>query len=151
MVNKSIEQKINELVNDLKELKRIRNEEVRPPPRKNPTKSMREKIILKTDRKCHICGGDLDEKWHADHVLPHASGGQDTEDNFLGSCSVCNGVRWYFSPDEIKLILKFGRMAQAEIRNNSALGRAIAEKYFIEEQQREIRREKRKKSRNSPL
>ena len=150
MVNNSIEQKINELVNDLKELKRIRNEEVRPPARKNPTKSMREKIILKTGRKCHICGGDLDKEWHADHVLPHAAGGQDTVDNFLGSCSVCNGVRWYFSPNEIKLILKFGRMAQAEIRNNSTLGRTIAKKYFIEEQQREIRREKRKKSRNSP-
>jgi hypothetical protein len=36
-------------------------------------------------------------------------------------------------------------MAQAEIRNNSTLGRTIAKKYFVEEQQREIRREKRKK------
>ena len=145
MVDNGTEQKINELIDELKELKRIRNEEVRPPARKNPTKSMREKIILKTGRKCHICGGDLDEEWHADHILPHSAGGHDTVDNFLGSCSVCNGVRWYFSPDEIKLILKFDRIAQAEIRNNSTLGRTIAKKYFIEEQQKENRRKKRRK------
>jgi hypothetical protein len=36
------------------------------------TKSDREKILAKTDKKCHICGGEITGKWDADHVLSHS-------------------------------------------------------------------------------
>jgi len=45
-----------------------------------------------------------------------------------------------FFSDEIKLILKVGRMTQAEIRENTILGRSIAKKYIIEEKQKAKRR-----------
>jgi hypothetical protein len=145
MQYENINHKIDELVNFLRQSKEDRNQNRIEAKRNNPSKSMRSQIFLKTEGKCHICGGALDDKWHADHVLPHASGGKDTVENFLGSCWVCNMARWYFSPDEIKLILKLGRMVQAEIRKNTSLGRSIAKKYITAEEQKENRRAKRKK------
>ena len=144
MQYENIDHKTDNLVEFLKQAKQDRNKNRTQAKRNNPSKAMREQIFRKTEGKCHICGGELDKKWHADHVLPHASGGKDTVDNFLGSCSVCNMARWYFSPDEIKLILKLGRLAQTEIRKNTTLGKSIAKKYIAAEEQKENRRAKRK-------
>lgn len=141
-----VEQRVDKLVRVLNETKLDRNKSKTKSERQNPTKSMRERILLKTGGKCHICGGELGKRWHADHVLPHVSGGGNTVENFLGSCSVCNNARWYFSPNEIKLILKLGRMAQTEIRKNTSFGRSIAKKYIIEEEKKKRRSLKRKNS-----
>ncbi len=144
MQYENIDHKIDDLVEFLKLSKQNRNKNRTQAKRKNPSKLMRKQIFLKTEGKCHICGGELDNKWHADHVLPHASGGKDTVANFLGSCSVCNMARWYFFPDEIQLILKLGRMAQAEIRKDTTFGRSIAKKYITEEEQKAKRRAKKR-------
>ena len=54
----------------------------------------REKILMKTDHRCHICGGDLiGDDWIADHVLHHARGGPGgghSLDNYLEAHSLCN-------------------------------------------------------------
>ena len=141
-----MERKIDSLIKELKIRKDLRNKNKTKSTRKNPSTADRKKIYSKTEGKCHICGGELGSMWHADHVLPHAFGGEDTVNNFLGSCATCNGARWYFSPQEIRLVLKIGRLALAEIRNGSRLGRKIAEKHLQEEEQREARRASNKSS-----
>ncbi len=108
--------------------------------RKSPPKSVRKEIYKKTDGKCHICGGDLGSKWHADHIMPHASGGQGIANNFVGSCSVCNRARWFYSPEEIRFILKLGSVSLSEIRNDTNIGRDIANKYLTQEIQNKSRR-----------
>ena len=140
MAEINMEQKTETLIEKLRELKATRNDNRSKEIRKSPTQSMRKYIFQKTGGKCHICGGNLDKGWHADHVLPHASGGQDSVENFLGSCSVCNMARWYFCPEEIRLILKLGRIAQTEIRKGTKRGKFIAQKYIAEEEQRRKRK-----------
>ena len=135
-----MEQRIEALINDLKIKKDARNKNKSKAIRKNPSSADREKIYLKTQGKCHICGGALNSRWHADHVLPHASGGGDSVNNFLGSCATCNSARWYFSPKEIRLILKIGRLALSEIRKGTKFGKSIARKYLQEEDKRKERR-----------
>lgn len=42
--------------------------------------------------RCHYCGKPAPEAvLQVDHVLPRASGGPDTADNYVASCSACNG------------------------------------------------------------
>ena len=40
------------------------------------TKKQREAILAKTDGRCHVCGVELEtNKFHADHVKSHITGG----------------------------------------------------------------------------
>src|SRR5690349_16556133 len=58
-------------------------------------------VLSKTDGRCHLCGGEIAEgKFAADHVLAHAVGGPHELDNYLAAHRVCNGCRWFYSPEE---------------------------------------------------
>ena len=46
------------------------------------SKSDREIILRKTEARCHICGGEIDGPWQADHVLAHSVGGEHAVDNW---------------------------------------------------------------------
>jgi hypothetical protein len=112
------------------------------------TKSDRKTIHEKTDGKCHICGQVVPvEKFEADHVKAHATGGHSYLDNFLPTCKTCNNYRWDYSPDEIKWILKLGIWARKQIENNTGLGRQMAKTFIGYEHNREKRRREPRKSR----
>lgn len=69
MAEINMEQKTETLIEKLRELKATRNDNRSKEIRKSPTQAMRKYIFQKTGGKCHICGGNLDKGWYADHVL----------------------------------------------------------------------------------
>jgi len=85
----------------------------------------RHKIFGKTGGTCHVCGGALGERWQADHVVPHILGGQAALDNYLPICKECNRLRWFHSPDVIRLIMRLGVYAKNEIRHQTELGERL--------------------------
>jgi len=91
-------------------------------PRARLSRADRNYIFQKTGGKCHVCGGSLGVRWQADHVIPHILGGQATLDNYLPICKECNRLRWFHSPDVIRLIMRLGIYAKNEIRNQTGLG-----------------------------
>jgi 5-methylcytosine-specific restriction endonuclease McrA len=94
--------------------------------RVSPTPRARKLIFEKTGGLCHICGGQLDSKWSADHVMPFAGGGKNTIDNFLPACHTCNRLKWHRTPEIIRLIMQLGIYARKEIQHETPLGRKIA-------------------------
>jgi 5-methylcytosine-specific restriction endonuclease McrA len=82
-------------------------------------------VRRKTNGHCHICGGNLGKKWTADHVVPHGLGGKGSVNNYLPACRVCNGLRWFYEPEEIRKILQLGVYGSAEIRKGTPLGKSL--------------------------
>ncbi len=108
--------------------------------RKPLTKGERSQILLKTDCRCHICGGAIEDKWEADHVLPHSAGGLHSVDNFLPSHSVCNNYRWFYSPEEFQEIMRLGVWIRTRIAKETRLGEQVADKFITHEKSRIRRR-----------
>jgi hypothetical protein len=50
----------------------------------------REAIYLAANGRCEQCGTQLEEGWHADHVVPHSKGGPTEITNGAALCSGCN-------------------------------------------------------------
>lgn len=98
---------------------------ITPNKRSSPSKRNRQLIYEKTGGLCHICGGKLDVKWAADHVMPAATGGKSTIDNFLPACHTCNRLKWHRSPEVIQLIMRLGIYARKEIQHDTTLGRQL--------------------------
>lgn len=108
--------------------------------RKPLTKKERTEILLKTDGRCHICGGAIEAAWEADHVLPHSAGGNHSIENYLPAHSVCNNYRWFYSPDEFQEVMRLGIWLRTQIANKSRLGMQTAEQFVKHEQSRIKRR-----------
>lgn len=87
----------------------------------------RDLIFQKTGGLCHICGGELDSRWTADHIKPIAKGGDNSLDNFLPACSICNRFKWHRSPEAIRFILQIGTYANREIQQGTTLGKQLNE------------------------
>jgi hypothetical protein len=114
-----------------------------PTPRKRLSSLQREDILLKTDGRCHICGGAITSaSWHADHVLSHSDGGTHSIDNYLAAHAVCNNYRWDYSPEEFQWIMKIGVWARLQMENGSVLGAAIARQFHKHERRNKGRRKK---------
>jgi len=109
------------------------------------TKSQRELIFKKTKGHCHVCGCELEGKWTADHVVPHASGGECEIDNFLPCCYECNRLRWFYSPQTLKKILQLGVYCNSEIQKATKLGNQIQELFLNRIKQNHKRRKKNQK------
>lgn len=91
------------------------------------TTEERQIIFEKTGGQCHVCGRVLQvNKFEADHVKSHSSGGTSKTDNFLPACRTCNNYRWNYLPKEFQWILKLGVWARTEIENNRKLGLLMA-------------------------
>jgi hypothetical protein len=100
-----------ELVERLRFLHKERKQFPRPPRRLSLTPQQRSDVLDKTDSRCHLCGGEITEKkFAADHVLSHAAGGEHKLANYLAAHGLCNGCRWFYSPEEFQWILKDGRL-----------------------------------------
>ena len=123
---------------------RVRRVETRGPRRRRMALSpaQRRQVLDKTDGRCHICGGEVDGRWQADHVLSHAHMGGSFVDNYLAAHATCNNYRWDYLPEEFELILKLGVMMCTQVANGTTLGRAVAAKFLAHERGRERRRQK---------
>ena len=124
-----------QLSNRLKRLHEERRLTKQQSPRKvRLTPLQREKVLMKTDSRCHICGCDLElNDFQADHVKSHISGGTSFVENFLPSCKTCNNYRWHYLPEEIQWLLKFGVFAKTQIENETKLGLSFAEAFLKKE------------------
>ena len=108
--------------------------------RQSLSKSERQQVLSKTAGLCHICGGKVGERWHADHVLAHSGGGGHTADNYLPAHPTCNNYRWDYLPEEFELILKLGVWARTEIEKETKIGQICADKFLKHELKRIARR-----------
>jgi 5-methylcytosine-specific restriction endonuclease McrA len=97
------------------------------------TKSQREQVFAKTAGRCHICGGEIAGRWHADHVFPHSSGGAHSPDNYLPAHEICNNYRWDYTSDEFQLILRLGVWIKTQILHETTIGQLSATKFTSHE------------------
>ena len=112
-------------------------------PRQRLNAKDRRQILKKTGSRCHICGGKIDGKWQADHVLAYSGGGRSTHENYLPSHSLCNNYRWDYLPEEFQLILKIGVWARTQIERGTVLGNQICDRFASYEQSRLNRQRRR--------
>jgi len=106
----------------------------------------RETVLAVTGGRCHVCGGKVGNRWHADHVLAHASGGQHAVDNYLPAHALCNTYRWDFGSEEFQWILKIGVWARKHMEERGS-GKEMLGRFFEYDRQRERRRVPRKRGR----
>ncbi|MDD3146041.1 MAG: HNH endonuclease [Candidatus Riflebacteria bacterium] len=118
------------------------NEKSKFTKRQSLSKDERNLILLKTDSRCHICGGSIKGNWEADHVLSHSKGGSHSIENYLPAHRICNNYRWDYLPEEFQEIMKLGILLRTEIENKTQLGKRVAEKFVKIELQRIKRRQK---------
>ena len=108
--------------------------------RRSLSTAEREQVRAKTAGLCHICGGMVDERWQADHILAHSGGGGSEADNYLAAHAMCNNYRWDYLPEEFQIILKLGVWARTQIERNTSLGRQLAAPFIAYEKVRRGRR-----------
>jgi 5-methylcytosine-specific restriction endonuclease McrA len=109
----------------------------------------RAKVLDKTGGHCHLCGGDITQSsggelteerelvpdFVVDHIVPFASGGIDSIDNFLAAHGLCNGCRWFYSPEEFQWILRMGIWARKQMEDvKTEIGRKMREPFLANEE-----------------
>jgi 5-methylcytosine-specific restriction endonuclease McrA len=109
-------------------------------PRQRLTAAERATVLQKTGGKCHICGGKIEGRWHADHVLAHSAGGGHAADNYLPAHATCNNYRWDYVAEEFEVILKLGVWARTQIERGTNVGREIEAQFSRHEKSRMGRR-----------
>ena len=129
----------------LKELRQRRREitssrRLNRPARKALTGAERTYIFGKTNGRCHICGGEIDRQWQADHVFAQSAGGRHRVDNYLPAHAICNNYRWHYGPEELQWILKLGVFARTEIENQTTVGEVVGKAFVRKENARSLRR-----------
>ena len=111
------------------------------PKRRSLSRSERERVLAKTGRRCHICGGEIDGAWNADHVLAHSGGGEHSVENYLPAHGLCNNYRWDYAAEEFQLILKLGVWCRTQIEKPTGLWRKVAAAFITYEAAR-LKRQK---------
>lgn len=114
--------------------------DIHPLPRKGIPQTIREDVYEKYDGRCAYCGCELDMKeMQVDHFIAHMEGGEDTLENYMPSCSICNRVKSTLSinkfKDEIRHCGKIHRKRKKPIMADSD---KIAIKYGLTENDHEI-------------
>jgi len=104
------------------------------------SKSSKDEVFRKTRGRCHVCGGRITGKWHADHVFAHALGGGHDPDNFLPAHAACNKYRWFYGAEEFQWILKLGVWLRTQIEKDTPFGRSAAERFCGHDRRRARRR-----------
>jgi 5-methylcytosine-specific restriction endonuclease McrA len=117
----------------------------------------RKQVWDKTAGHCHLCGGDMNQQsdgelpeeqeilphFVVDHVVPYASGGSDSIKNFLPAHGLCNGCRWFYSPEEFQWVLRMGVWARKQMEDATEIGRKMREPFLANEVEVRERRKKR--------
>lgn len=116
-----------ELLARLKRLQDKRKNLPRPGRRLSLSTTQRTAVLQKTDFRCHLCGGKIgkNKPFTADHVLPHAGGGKHTLANYLAAHRLCNGCRWFYSPQEFQWILRMGIWARQQMEDQTKIGKVL--------------------------
>ena len=60
--------------------------------------------------------------------VARSRGGFHSMDNFLPVCAVCNRMRWDYSPDMMRIIIRLGIQAKQEVRHNTPVGNHLVRK-----------------------
>lgn len=137
--------KTSSLQNRIKELRARRRKQKKVVGRlkRRPLNKIERATVLRfTDSRCHICGGDIDGRWQADHVRAHSAGGKHALDNYLPAHSACNNYKWDYLPEEIELILKLGVWTKTQVERGTRVGREVEDKFMNYEKARIGRRSK---------
>ncbi len=113
-------------------------------------------IFDKTQGHCHFCGDpiilenwgrknvdNLKGVWELDHVIQKHTGGAKDASNCLPACFECNRLRWHYSGQEMREILRLGLLAKREIKKNSVTGKTLIK---LREQRLEENLRRRKKT-----
>ncbi len=92
--------------------------------RKTLRGTARKKVLDVTGKRCHICGGLIDDgqSWQADHVLAHSADGPHSPENYLPAHGLCNHYRWDYLSEEFQWILKMGVWARTLMQKSSPKG-----------------------------
>jgi 5-methylcytosine-specific restriction endonuclease McrA len=103
------------------------------------TKTELRQIWEKTQGHCHFCGdpvqfdkrgwrdGDLAGYWDVDHVIQKDKGGSVQADNCLPACTRCNRLRWHRKGEQMRELIFLGLIARDEIRQQTGVGRVLAQ------------------------
>ena len=130
-------------LNALREARRDRHVSRRKaaaPGRRGLAPHARDSILKKTANRCHVCGGLVISKWHADHVLAYAGGGEHSIENYLAAHALCNNYRWDYDSEEFQWILKIGVWARSRMEKPSGLGDSMLAAFAAYDLQRHGRR-----------
>ena len=62
------------------------------PARPRPISRRRQEVFARSEGRCHYCRGALalDGRWHVEHQMPRALGGDDATGNLVAACAPCN-------------------------------------------------------------
>jgi len=97
-----------------------------------------------------ISEGELEEErevlphFVVDHIVPVASGGQDSLNNLLAAHGLCNGCRWFYSPEEFQWILRMGVWARKQMEDaRTEIGKQMRKPFRENEEEVRERRKKR--------
>jgi 5-methylcytosine-specific restriction endonuclease McrA len=116
-------------------------------PRRPLSDTEKERILNITSRRCHICGGKIHkDDWVADHVASFATGGGSDPTNYLPAHVECNGFKWYYSPRELRWMLRMGIWARALMEGKTARGTDLRKDFWNWEKRRQLRRAKHERS-----
>jgi len=113
--------------------------------RQNLSPTERESVLDKTDARCHICGGIIEGRWDADHVLAHSKGGKHSVENYLPAHKTCNNYRWDYLAEEFQEIMKLGVWVRTQIEKQTPVGREVADRFT----KYEINKRRRRKNSNT--
>ena len=125
--------------------------------RRRLTPDERKQVFSKTDGHCHLCGGNMNQisggelteerevlpHFVVDHIVPVASGGQDSINNLLAAHGLCNGCRWFYSPEEFQWILRMGVWARKQMEDATEIGHKMRGPFLVNEEEVRERRKKR--------
>lgn len=130
------------LLRDLRAQRTVRKDaERRQVRRPRPLSTLeRQQVYAKTAGNCHICGGIVDKRWQADHVLARSGGGSAEADNYLAAHRLCNNYRWDYLSEEFQIILKLGVWVRTQIEKQTVLGEQVASGFMAHEKGRRKRR-----------
>lgn len=134
------EEALRERIKRLRRQREVQKAETGRPKSKRLSAKERAKVLNFTDGKCHICGGDIEGRWQADHVRAHSAGGEHSLDNYLAAHSTCNNYRWDYLPEEMELVLKLGVWAKTQVERATPVGREIEKNFSSHEKARMTRR-----------
>lgn len=113
-----------------------------PIPRKSISKMTRGNVFAKYNGRCAYCGCELlINEMQVDHLVAYMSqGGEDTLDNYMPACDVCNRVKSNRTIEEFrKHIQHCGEIHRNRKKPIMADSDKIAIKYGIESENKEIK------------
>lgn len=83
--------------------RRLAAAETERPKRKNISPALRQRVTERDGFACRYCGRDLHGRpRHLDHLVPFSRGGDNSEDNLVLSCEVCNSRKGTRLPSELE-------------------------------------------------